>query len=300
MAGIKPKQADGYSAEITAACESTLLTLLGAFGTLKGTLRLVGGLVPRYLTPETPPDVPPHAGTSDVDLVLNLQVLAQGDGYASLAEQLEARGFKPHKRDGKVHLWQWEQKIDEKTVVLVEFLRDAGEEKAGWPVSVDGESVSALAMPFAGIVQDWYVEKKITGPLLDNGGISSETVRIADVTAFIILKALALDNRMENKDASDLLHVLRYAGTVEAVAQQFAKRALSGQHGDAVNAGLAALRNRFCDDEDTDGYLKVGPVGYAKFHANGDENDLAQSQRDAAGRVQAFVERVEAIFKAGG
>jgi hypothetical protein len=35
MAGIKPKTADGYSADVTAACESTLLTLLGAFGTLK-------------------------------------------------------------------------------------------------------------------------------------------------------------------------------------------------------------------------------------------------------------------------
>lgn len=78
--GPKPRDAAGYDANVTAACERTLLTLLGAFGNLKNTLRLVGGLVPRYLTPEAPPDVPAHVGTSDVDVVLNLQVIAEGEG----------------------------------------------------------------------------------------------------------------------------------------------------------------------------------------------------------------------------
>lgn len=39
-------------------------SLYGAFGSLKSSLRLVGGLVPRYLTPASPPEVPQHAGTS--------------------------------------------------------------------------------------------------------------------------------------------------------------------------------------------------------------------------------------------
>lgn len=55
--GAKPTTAAGYYADVTAACERTLLTLLGAFGSRNTTLRLVGGLVPRYLTPESPPEV---------------------------------------------------------------------------------------------------------------------------------------------------------------------------------------------------------------------------------------------------
>ncbi len=55
MAGVKPATAAGYSADVTEACERTLLTLIGAFGSLGETLRLVGGLVPRYLTPAAPP-----------------------------------------------------------------------------------------------------------------------------------------------------------------------------------------------------------------------------------------------------
>ncbi|WP_411704890.1 hypothetical protein [Edaphovirga cremea] len=85
MAGTtKPQTAAGYSADHTQVCEQVLVTLLNAFGTLKDTLRLVGGLVPRYLTPEASPFVPAHFGTSDVDVVLNLEVIAEGEGYASL------------------------------------------------------------------------------------------------------------------------------------------------------------------------------------------------------------------------
>jgi hypothetical protein len=40
-----------YDDELTHACQSTLGMLPRAFGTLAPTLRLVGGLMPRYRTP---------------------------------------------------------------------------------------------------------------------------------------------------------------------------------------------------------------------------------------------------------
>src|SRR3989442_15920463 len=109
----KPKTADGYATAQTVSCERVLVTLLSAFGTLKETIRLVGGLVPRYLTPEAPPDVPAHAGTTDVDIVFNLQVIADGEGYDSLARQLKARGFERYKKPDahSPSSWQWERKI---------------------------------------------------------------------------------------------------------------------------------------------------------------------------------------------
>jgi hypothetical protein len=291
--GIKPRTAEGYDAEVTVACERALLTLLGAFGGLKTTLRLVGGLVPRYLTPEAPPDVPAHAGTSDVDVVLNLQVIAEGDGYASLAEQLTSRGFERYiNPEGKAAAWRWRRQVDEHTYILIEFLRDAGNEQPGRVVSVDGERVSALSVRYAGIVHDWFEEREISGQLLDDKGISTETVRFADVPAFVILKALALDDRQENKDAADLIHVLRYAGTLNEVAEQFVERAKSKVHSDALDAGLEALRRRFCDDKHGEGYMKIGPVAFARFYNTGDEDELIREQRFAAGLVQELLNLV--------
>jgi hypothetical protein len=290
----KPGNAAGYYPDVTVACERTLLTLLGAFGSLKTTLRLVGGLVPRYLTPVMPPDVPAHAGTSDVDMVLNLQVIAEGDGYAALANQLKARGFScVHDYNYKQVPWRWTIAVEKHTSVVVEFLRDAGDKQPGKAVSVDGEEVSALTIRFAGIVHDWYQEREISGDLLNGKGISTETVRFADVPAFVILKVLALDDRKESKDAADLIHVLRYAGSIEEVAELFVRRIQSGAHADAVQSGLTALRRCFCDDKHGEGYRKHGSIAYAHFHDTGNGEELISNQRYAAGLVQSVLDGIE-------
>ncbi|AOK67854.1 hypothetical protein WM33_20180 [Burkholderia multivorans] len=67
------------------------------------------------------------------------------------------------------------------------------------------------------------------------------------------------------------IHVIRYAGSVEDIATMFVDLELSGQHPGAIDAGLDALRRLFCNDENTQGYMKVGPVRYAEFHFTGDE-----------------------------
>lgn len=290
---LKPRTADGYSADVTLACERTLLTLLSAFGNLKDTLRLVGGLVPRYLTPEAPPDVPMHAGTSDVDIVMNLEVLAIGDEYASLAEQLKARGFSRCVEDGSVASWRWGRKVDEHIEVVVELLRDAGDQQPGRAISVSGEQVSALTIKHAGIVHDWYQEREIGAQLLDGGGLSVDVVRYADVPAFVILKALALDHRQERKDAADLVHVVRYSGSIKDVAALFVERIRSGQHPVAMKEGLAALARRFGDDQHGEGFEKVGAVAYAHFYGSDDEDELIGRQRYAAGLIQGLLAEIE-------
>ena len=291
--GMKPRTAAGYDQDVTSACERTLLTLLSVFGSLKDTLRLVGGLVPRYLTPAAPPDIPMHAGTSDVDMVLNLEVLAVGNKYASLANQLKARGFTRWVEEGLPASWRWLCKVNGNIEVVVELLRDAGDEEPGRVISVDGEKVSALTIKHARIVHDWYQQKEISAQLLNGDGLSVDIVRFADVPAFVILKALALDQRQERKDAADLIHVIRYSGSVEEVATLFVKRIRSGQHPEALRDGLAALAKRFGDDEYGEGYEKVGAVAYARFYGEEDEDDLVRRQRFAAGLVQRLLAEIE-------
>ena len=124
MATSKPATAAGYNDEDTIACERVLVSLLRGFGMLKDTLRLVGGLVPRYLTPARPPEVPAHAGTTDVDLVLNVQVMAKAEGYKALAKQLKDQGFTRGLNDKGVPVgWQWQRQVSEHEFVVVEFLQ---------------------------------------------------------------------------------------------------------------------------------------------------------------------------------
>lgn len=296
MATVKPKSADGYDQAQTALCERVLVTLLRGFCQFKDTLRLVGGLVPRYLTPEQPPDVPAHAGTMDVDIVLNIQVLAEGEGYKALATQLKDQGFSRVEEDGKVSSWRWERKISDHTRVIVEFLRDETEEMpAGKAFTVEGEKISALAIKHAGIVHSWYEECDVTAELLNGGGVATERVRFADAVSFIILKALAFTQRAENKDAGDLIHVMRYYGPgLEALAAEFRNRLTEGTHADAILEALAALEQRFCGNEKVEGYLRDGPVAAANFlHSpDGPEDERVLEQRNASALVTEFLRMV--------
>ncbi len=294
MPPAKSATAAGYSQDHTLACERALVTLLRGFGTLKHTLRLVGGLVPRYLTPANPPDVPMHAGTSDVDIVLNIQVLADGEAYKTLAQQLKDRGFtRVINEKGQASSWRWQRQVKEHEFVVVEFLRDANEElPAGSVSTVEDEKISALAIRHAGIVHEWFSEREITAELLDGGGVATETVRFADVVGFIVLKSIAYDDRHENKDAADLVHVIRYAGDLEWVAARFAERIAAGQHVDAIEEALAALHRRFCDGKGVEGHLRDGPVSCGMFaHGPGaeKEDDRVLEQRNVSGLVTEFL-----------
>jgi hypothetical protein len=104
----KPHTLAGYSEQVTRDCERVLVTLLRNLGPHKEPLVLIGGLTPRYLVPERPPLVPQHAGTLDLDVVIDLVVLEDTDAYRTLEENLKKIGFERGENDkGEKVNWKW-------------------------------------------------------------------------------------------------------------------------------------------------------------------------------------------------
>jgi len=299
----KPQMAGGYDPKQTEFCERALVTLLGGLGSLKDSLRLIGGLVPRYLTPAGP-NVPPHAGTRDVDVVLNLQMFAKGDEYLALGRQLKKMGFERGENErGERCSWRWKRKVGDNEYVVVEFLRDRDDEppEARRVQTVEDEEVSACIIDHCGIVHDWYLEKNVTAELFDSKGKSTEIVRYADLPSFVILKALAIWERRENKDVGDLLHVLRYAGPLRQSAELFHARRVTGKHSDLFVKVIEVLRMRFCDGdgvEGVEGFERNGPIAYADF-LYADEPEFEErridARRFAAGAITEFLKHVDAL-----
>ena len=292
----KYKTAAEYSTDHTKACETALVALLLAFGSLKGDLRLVGGLVPRYLTPSRPPEVPEHAGTTDVDIVLNITVLAAKGTYDKLKRQLKDGGFERYKREAEAppSSWQWVYAAGGRSIV-VEFLQHTDNpEQSAKLVEIDGEDVSACQILHAGVAHDWFAETEIIVELPDNGGTVKETIRYADVVAFIVLKALAFNQRHERKDAADLIHVMRYWGSPEALTEAFIERLSTGAHAGAIDRALAALAANFCDEEGIPGYRKDGPSAVANFQGlqEGEDDERILAQRDVSGMVTYLLQQV--------
>lgn len=290
----KYKEAARYRPETAQACEAVLVLLLQAFGTLKGSLRLIGGLVPRYLAPASPPEVPEHVGTTDVDIVLDVTVLDAGEDYSTLRDQLKEAGFtRFRKPDGTPSSWQWEREVAGHRIV-VEFLVHTDDPNGRGLVPLAGEDISACRIPHAGMASDWFVERELRVDHPDGDGVSIEVVRHADAAAFIALKALALKGRYERKDVADVVHVMRhYEGSPERLAAEFAERLATGLHRDALHAALNELHAKFCDDGVTEGYRKDGPGRFTAFHGITDEEERIREQRDVSGLMTEFLRLVQ-------
>lgn len=189
---MKPKHQGGYTTLHAELCERTLVTLLRGLGPYRAGVYLVGGLVPRYLMPAEP-GVPLHAGTTDVDLVLDLEVLAGVEAYRRLEQNLTALGFVRGRNDeGQAQHFSWRMPVGEDATVVVDLLCDAPSGEGGRVATLPGERrLSALKIPGAHLVTRDFVPVELTAELLGERGVATETVRVAGITAFLVLKALA-------------------------------------------------------------------------------------------------------------
>ena len=277
----KPATLDGYSDQYTLDCERVLVTLLRGLGPWKDSVYLVGGLTPRYLVAARPPMVPAHAGTMDVDIVIDLQILTDTEAYHTLEDNLKRMDFERAENEQKQKLsWRWQTRTEHGALMVLELLADAPEIAGGkvQPLPTD-RTISALNIPHSSIVFDLYQVTEIQAELLGDNGVATEKVKHANLVSFTCLKSFAFDQRFERKDAHDLIYCIEHASVgLDAVAAGFRKE-LDGKHGAVINASLEILRKRFAQDEKTEGYRKDGPVSVAKFElGEGDEPEQREAR----------------------
>jgi hypothetical protein len=295
----KPATLGGYSDQYTLDCERVLVTLLRGLGPWKDSVYLVGGLTPRYLVKARPPIVPAHAGTMDVDVVIDLQILADTQAYNTLEENLKKMGFERAENEKHQKLsWRWQTRTEHGGLMVLELLADAPEIAGGrvQPLPTEG-TISALNIPHSSIVFDMHQVSEIEAELLGGDGVVVEKIKHANLVSFTCLKAFAFDQRFERKDAHDLIYCLEHTpDNSETVAQAF-REERDGKHGQVVKNALAILRSRFAQVGETEGYRKDGPVAVAKFElGESDEPELREArvlrQREACDVIEQFLERI--------
>lgn len=252
----KPSTHDGYDERQTLDCERVLVTLLRGLGPWKESIYLIGGLTPRYLVEAKPPDVPAHAGTQDVDIVIDLQILADTEAYHTLEENLKKMNFeRAENESGRKLSWRWQTKTENGVKMILELIAESLELGGGKVQALPSDKkISALNIPHASMVFDLHDVKEIRAELLGGNGVASEKIRHANLVSFTCLKSFAFEHRNERKDAHDLIYCLEHvSGGINAAGNQFLKE-MKGRHMETVDSALAILRKRFASDDKTEGY----------------------------------------------
>jgi hypothetical protein len=235
----------------------------------------------------------------DVDVVIDLQILADTDAYHTLEDNLKRMGFERAENENKQKLsWRWQTRTEHGALMVLELLADAPEIAGGkvQPLPTEG-TISALNIPHSSIVFDLHQVTEIQAELLGGNGIATEKIKHANLVSFTCLKSFAFDQRFERKDAHDLIYCIEHAPAgINAVADDF-RNECSGKHGAVVQDALAILRGRFAGDDKTEGYRKDGPVSVAKFElGEGDEPELREAralrQRQACDLIEQLLARI--------
>ena len=272
---------DDYGAVQTDLSERALVTLIGDLGPWSERIVLVGGLAPRYIVGSLPKGASPHAGTTDVDVAIGLAVEDSFETYATLQANLKRSGFELGQPS-----YQWSRQVDGASV-SVDFLCETDHVPSGKiysPKQGTGSKFSAFNAPGANLAIQDFVEVDVEAKRLDGGGLSTVSVRVAGVLAYLVLKVLAFQHRHKNKDAYDLVYTLvNFPDGGPHAAGLVAAKSPVREELQVVGA-LQLLAGRFRSVE------QDGPSAYSNFLAYPDDADRkAQLRNEAVVAVGQFL-----------
>ena len=236
-----------------------------------------------------PPELKEHTGTTDLDVVIGVEIDIADEGvYSKLQEELKKTGFSPSKRGS----FAWERKVDGVRVILEFFCPVEPEGAPGDlkrnPGGEAGSSVSAIQLRGAEMAAADCTTVTLSGEVLDHGGCREVEVHVANILPFLVLKAFALVTRDKEKDAYDIVWTLQAFG--EAGPASAAEVAAQSPVVDReeVTEAMAILEEHFAE------LNGKGPRNYAGFFLGGRddaEEERMRLRRDARGTVQAFLAR---------
>jgi Nucleotidyl transferase AbiEii toxin, Type IV TA system len=266
-----------YSADLVEAARSVLLELVRLLGAYRDDIVVVGGWVPQLILPQTPQQ---HIGSIDVDLALNHRTLQEA-GYSTIQALLLGRGYEQDPR--QPFIFHRTVMVHGKTIsVEVDFL--AGEYDGTGPKHRTQPVHAGRARKARGcdLAFDLFVEIEISG-VLPEGGRDQALVRVSSVVAFLVMKGMALHDRLKEKDAWDIYFCLtNYPGGMDALAQEIAPhlgRSL-------VREGLLKIAEKFPSPD------HFGPKFVADFAEVQDAEDRAILLRDAFEKVSYLLHRL--------
>ncbi len=113
---------------------------------------------------------------------------------------------------------------------------------------------------------------------------SAVTVRVASIVPFFVMKGMAMETRLKEKDAWDIYYcLLNYPGGVDALAEEFKPHL----HHGLVREGLQKIAGKFSSEK------AIGPKSVADFEEVVDPDEQARIQRDAYERVNALLSNMD-------
>ena len=237
---------------------------------------VLGGLVPELLCSAS---MFAHAGTTDVDVQVNLEIAAGSVNAARLERALRNAEFEPDNE----RIWRWRADGTEAVAeIKFELLADLDEERAGVTIVFDG--CDALGAANLRGTRFAVRDVKVHHLRVRVGGVIQEAeINVTGLAGFLLAKAAAAHSRRKPKDWYDIAYVLLHndAGGPRRAAERVRTRFATDLAG--VRTSLDDLRDNFADPS------AQGAQAYAQsFHFDHPDQDHHELAVEAVAAVNDF------------
>lgn len=196
-----------------------------------------------------------HAGTTDVDVQVDLELARGATNVVTLERALRAAGFEPDTE----RVWRWTSNdLGAPVVVKFELLADTPEERSGVVLRFEEcEALGAVNLPGTGFASR-DVEMRSLAAMVD-GVERTITLHTTGLAGFLLAKTAAAYSRRKPKDWYDIAFVLLHndAGGPEAAGEVVRSRFPQGDL-NGMRIALTDLAANFADSE------AQGPQAYAR------------------------------------
>jgi hypothetical protein len=259
-----------------AAAEAALVRVVHHYGARPGFV-VLGGLVPELLCSNSGVL---HAGTTDVDVQVDLEIECGVVNTARLEQALRNAEFEP--TNGRVWRWKFDGGA---TVVKFELLADLETAPSGDVLSFEGcEQLGAVNLRGTGFAARDVVTRTLRGRIGED--LRVVEVNVTGLAGFLLAKSAAARSRRKTKDWYDVAFVLLHndAGGPRAAALAV-RAAFPDDLVGSVRTALDDLAANFARPGDQ------GPQAYAsQMLVDHPELDGPTLQADAALAVAEFYE----------
>jgi len=206
-----------YAAEAVAAARSVLLELVQLLGEFREQLVVVGGWVPVLLLADAREA---HVGTLDIDLALDFQRLPDAS-YTTLLQALIGRGYRQDTQ--QPFRFFRDVPVSDQAPIVVEVDLLAGEYGGTGPGHRTQPAQDARARKARGCDLVFAEPRIVTVEgELPGGGRLTVACRVAAIVPWLVMKGMALADRLKEKDAYDVYYCIDvYPGGAIRLAEEF-------------------------------------------------------------------------------
>jgi len=265
-----------YGEKEVNACKAVLLELVHLLGEIKDEMVIIGGWTPTFLLPQSDD---PHVGSLDIDVALDFSKIPD-DTYQTILKTFLRRGYTQDKE--QPFRFFREVKIEGAEPVTVEVDLMAGE-YGGTGKGRRTQKVQDVRVRKArgcDLAFDSAITITLEGELPE-GGKDKASFKVAGIVPFLVMKGMAMYDRMKEKDAYDIYYCIEhYPGGAEGLASEFRPHITNK----LVIEGLEKIRGKFASIE------HIGPKWVADFLEVADKEDRDIIMRRAYEKVSELLD----------